>query len=64
VRLLGARWLTHAFVLVHRTQAQDSFARSWGISYGLNAATEWKARRRVHAQHAHALSCGWLTRSR
>jgi hypothetical protein len=24
--------------------AQQEFARSWGISYGLNAATEWKAR--------------------
>ena len=22
--------------------AQASFARSWGVSYGLNAATEWK----------------------
>jgi hypothetical protein len=22
--------------------AQQSFARSWGISYGMNAATEWK----------------------
>ena len=23
-------------------QAQSEFARSWGISYGMNAATEWK----------------------
>ena len=22
--------------------AESAFARSWGISYGLNAATEWK----------------------
>ena len=22
--------------------AQQSFARSWGISYGINAAAEWK----------------------
>ncbi len=26
-------------------QAEKSFARSWGISYGLNAAAQWKARR-------------------
>jgi hypothetical protein len=25
-------------------EAESSFARSWGISYGLNSATEWKAR--------------------
>lgn len=23
-------------------QAESEFARSWGISYGMNAATEWK----------------------
>jgi hypothetical protein len=23
-------------------EAQSEFARSWGISYGMNAATEWK----------------------
>jgi hypothetical protein len=23
-------------------EAQQSFARSWGVSYGLNGATEWK----------------------
>ena len=23
-------------------QAEKEFARSWGISYGMNAATEWK----------------------
>ena len=23
-------------------QAQSEFARSWGVSYGMNAATEWK----------------------
>ena len=23
-------------------QAQSEFTRSWGISYGMNAATEWK----------------------
>ena len=23
-------------------QAESSFARSWGVSHGLNAATEWK----------------------
>jgi hypothetical protein len=23
--------------------AEASFVRSWGVSYGLNAATEWKA---------------------
>ena len=22
--------------------AESSFARSWGVSYGMNAATEWK----------------------
>jgi hypothetical protein len=27
-------------------EAQQSFARSWGISYGLNSASEWKARAR------------------
>jgi hypothetical protein len=26
-------------------EAQSSFARSWGISYGVGAASEWKARR-------------------
>ncbi len=25
-------------------EAQSSFARSWGISYGVGAASEWKAR--------------------
>ena len=32
-------------MLVYRLlgdNAEQSFARSWGISYGLNAATEWK----------------------
>ena len=32
-------------MLVYRLlgdDAESSFARSWGISYGLNAATEWK----------------------
>jgi hypothetical protein len=24
--------------------AESSFVRSWGVSYGLNAATEWKVR--------------------
>jgi hypothetical protein len=28
--------------------AQQEFARSWGISYGLNGAAEWKARRACH----------------
>jgi hypothetical protein len=27
--------------------AQQEFARSWGVSYGLNAATEWKVRMRA-----------------
>jgi hypothetical protein len=27
------------------SDAEQSFARSWGVSYGLNAASEWKARR-------------------
>jgi hypothetical protein len=25
-------------------EAQQSFARSWGVSYGLNAAAEWQVR--------------------
>ncbi len=25
-------------------EAQTSFARSWGVSYGVGAAAEWKAR--------------------
>jgi hypothetical protein len=50
-RLAGARRRCRAdrrsacIFLVYRLlgdDAESSFARSWGISYGLNAATEWK----------------------
>lgn len=32
-------------ILIYRLlgeQAEQSFARSWGVSYGLNACTEWR----------------------
>ena len=35
--------------------AQQEFARSWGVSYGMNAATEWKARPSLQAASCAAL---------
>jgi hypothetical protein len=40
-------WASADGMLIYRLlgdDAQQSFARSWGISYGINAASEWKAR--------------------
>jgi hypothetical protein len=39
-------------------EAQSSFARSWGVSYGVGAAAEWKAR----GFPCPSRTPGWLTR--
>jgi hypothetical protein len=36
--------------------AQQSFARSWGISYGVGAASEWQARSVDTDAHARAIA--------
>ena len=36
--------------------AQQQFARSWGVSYGMNAATEWKVRPACAARCAQPLT--------
>ena len=46
-RSLARRFVFTYGMLIYRllgAQAEHDFARSWGVSYGLNAAAEWKVR--------------------